>query len=272
MLHSEPCVAFLEKQAKNLNLSFAVHYPSNIDNPVCVMTWTGSQPNLPSILLNSHIDVVPVFADKWTHPPFAAQIDESGKIYARGSQDMKCVGMQYLAAVRALKRDGIQQLKRTIYLTFVADEELGGVHGMRPFVETEVFKSMNVGTALDEGIASPTEVFNVYYGERTVWEIEFRCNGQSGHGSMLLRNTPGEKVNYLMNKFMEFRRTQVHLLENNPELSIGDVTTVNVTILSGGVQGNVVPPVLNFVVDIRVSNSVDLKQFEEMVSSHQNKM
>lgn len=266
MFHLEPCVAFLQRQATNLNLSFAVHYPSNIDNPVCVMSWTGSQPNLPSILLNSHMDVVPVFADKWTHPPFAAEIDESGKIYARGSQDMKCVGMQYLAAIRALKRDGIQQLKRTIYLTFVADEEVGGFHGMRPFVKTDVFKSMNVGIAIDEGIASPTEVFNVYYGERTVWEIKFKCNGQSGHGSMLLKNTPGEKVNYLMNKFMEFRRTQVQLLENNAELSIGDVTTLNVTILSGGVQGNVVPPVLNFVMDIRLSNSVDLDQFEEMVS------
>lgn len=259
-------MSFLEKQAKDLNLPFAVHYPANIDNPVCVMTWTGSQPNLPSILLNSHMDVVPVFADQWTHPPFAAEIDESGKIYARGAQDMKCVGMQYLAAIRALKRNGIQQLKRTIYLTFVADEELGGANGMDPFIKTDVFKSMNIGTALDEGIASPNEEYNVYYAERTLWQIEFKCFGQSGHGSLLLKNTPGEKVSYLLNKFMEFRRTQVQLLESNPELTTGDVTSVNVTILSGGVQDNVVPPVLNFVIDIRMSNNIDQKEFEERVS------
>lgn len=29
--------------------------------PVVVMTWEGSQPTLPSVLLNSHMDVVPVF-------------------------------------------------------------------------------------------------------------------------------------------------------------------------------------------------------------------
>lgn len=36
---------------------------------------------------------------------------------------MKCVGVQYLAAIRALKRDGVQQLKRTVHIVFVPDEE-----------------------------------------------------------------------------------------------------------------------------------------------------
>jgi len=32
------------------------------DKPVFVMTWEGKNPQLPSVLLNSHTDVVPVFA------------------------------------------------------------------------------------------------------------------------------------------------------------------------------------------------------------------
>lgn len=83
-----------------------------------VITWVGTQPELPSVILNSHMDVVPVFADQWKHQPFGAEMDEEGRIFARGSQDMKCVGMQYLAAIRALKKDGIT-MKRTVHVTFV---------------------------------------------------------------------------------------------------------------------------------------------------------
>lgn len=64
------------------------------------------------------MDVVPVFEDQWTHPPFSAHIDSTGRIFARGSQDMKSVGVQYLAAIRALKKDGVT-LKRTIHVIFV---------------------------------------------------------------------------------------------------------------------------------------------------------
>ena len=40
---------------------------------------------------------------------------------------------------------------------------------MGQFVKTDAFKSLNVGFALDEGMASATEEFLVYYGERTIW-------------------------------------------------------------------------------------------------------
>lgn len=114
------------------------------------------------------MDVVPVFENYWTHPPFAAEMDADGKIFARGVQDMKCVGVQYLAAIRALKRDGIQ-LKRTVHVLFVPDEEIGGVLGMQAFVPTDDFKSLNIGFSLDEGCPSPTDVFPVFYAERSVW-------------------------------------------------------------------------------------------------------
>lgn len=114
---------FLERQA-NSCLLVAIYYPVNNQNPIVVLTWKGSQPDLPSIVLNSHMDVVPVFPEHWTHPPFAAEMDEDGKIFARGAQDMKCVGVQYLAAIRALKQQGIDQLKRTIHVMFVPDEEV----------------------------------------------------------------------------------------------------------------------------------------------------
>lgn len=127
MYSTEYCVGFLKKQAYLLNLPVAVHYPVNEKKPIVVITWEGSQPELPSIILNSHMDVVPVYEEFWTHPPFGAEMDANGDIFARGSQDMKSVGMQYLAAIRALRRTGVSKLKRTIYIVYVPDEEVGGM-------------------------------------------------------------------------------------------------------------------------------------------------
>lgn len=81
---------------------------------------------------------------------------------------MKCVGMQYLGAIRFFIRNKIQ-FKRTIHITFVPEEEVGGFDGMADYVHTKEFQSLNVGFALDEGIASQNEVFNVFYGERAIW-------------------------------------------------------------------------------------------------------
>lgn len=95
--------------------------------------------------------------------------------------------------------------------------------------------------------------------------MQFDCSGTPGHGSLLIRNTAGEKVNYIINKFMEFREHELKRLENNPEFSIGDVTTVNLTILRGGVQGNVIPPELSFLFDIRIAVDVSHEEFENKI-------
>lgn len=96
------------------------------------------------------MDVVPVFEEYWTHKPFDANIDEDGKIFARGAQDMKCVGMQYLAALRYFKRKQIS-FKRTIHVMFVPEEELGGDGGMADFVNQDAFRNLNAAFSLDEG-------------------------------------------------------------------------------------------------------------------------
>lgn len=67
------------------------------------------------------MDVVPVFEEYWTHAPFSADIDKEGRIFARGSQDMKCVGMQYLGAIRYFKRNNLA-FSRTIHVVFVPEE------------------------------------------------------------------------------------------------------------------------------------------------------
>ncbi|XP_017778463.1 PREDICTED: aminoacylase-1-like [Nicrophorus vespilloides] len=263
-INYDDCVKFLKGQASGLGLPYKVHYTTPT-KPVFIITWEGTEPNAPSVMLNSHMDVVPVFEENWTHKPFGAEMDADGKIYARGAQDMKCVGIQYLEAIRRLKASGLR-LKRTLHCSFVPDEEIGGSEGMFEFVKTDFFKSLNVGFALDEGMANDKDDFLLYYGERCIWHINFRCPGQPGHGSLLLENTAAEKVRVILDKIFDFREKEKQKLENNPEMTIGDVMTVNVTMLQGGVQSNVLPPEFSVMMDCRIPVTVDNDKWFETLN------
>ncbi|XP_054729612.1 aminoacylase-1-like [Anastrepha obliqua] len=259
-----PIVEFLKKQATNLGLPIEVYHPGSPSKPVVVITWVGQQPELPTIVLNSHMDVVPVYPEKWTHPPFAAEIDKEGRIFARGAQDMKCVATQYLAAIRALRKSGVT-LKRTIHVIFVPDEEISGEMGMKALVKSSEFKKLNVGFCLDEGIASVNETFSLFYAERSLWHVHFIISGTAGHGSLLHKNTTGQKLHYILNKLMEFRKHEEDRLESDSSLMLGDVTTINLTIVKGGVQSNVVPPTLEAVFDMRLALNVDHDDFDRQL-------
>jgi len=138
---SESSIEWIKQQAEEIGLEYNF---KKLEAPglfAIWLTWRGTNQSLPSILLNSHIDVVPVdlvflenmflkrinkkyallitnFQDKWSHNPYAAEEDENGNIYARGSQDMKSIAVQYLEAVRNLKSSGIIPL-RNVHISFV---------------------------------------------------------------------------------------------------------------------------------------------------------
>ena len=68
-----------------------------------------------------------------------------------------------------------------------------------------------------------------------------------------------------MNKILGYRETQKKLLEANPEFTLGDVTTVNMTMISGGVQMNVVPNEFTLGFDFRIPPTTDLVEFDKML-------
>jgi len=95
-------VAYLRGIAESAGFSTKiVSYVPN--KPVLIVSWPGRDPSLPSVLLNSHYDVVPAQAECWDSDPFKPREAPDGKIYARGTQDMKCVCMQNLEALCRLK-------------------------------------------------------------------------------------------------------------------------------------------------------------------------
>ncbi|PVZ98905.1 hypothetical protein BB558_005087 [Smittium angustum] len=269
----ENCTKYLERQAKEIGLEFNV-VECGPGIPTVIMTWKGTDPTLESIVLNSHTDVVPVFEEFWDYPPFSAERVPTGdgdfKIYARGSQDMKIVGSCYLEAIRNLKAAG-KTPTRNVHLTFVPDEEIGGVYGMKMFLETEFFKNMNVGFALDEGIANPGPELYAFYAERVGNQVKFTTHGTTGHGSQFIKDTAISKLMAIGNELLAYRDVEeAKLISQYGEVTqenLGEVTTVNMNIVNGGVQANVVPESFSAVFDIRVTPSQDIREFNVWLKS-----
>ena len=76
----------------------------------------------------------------------------------------------------------------------------------------------------------PEEKIPLYYGERNIFQVNITYHGSPGHGSRFLENTAGEKAQKVINKLLEFRAQEKARLESNPDLTLGDVTTVNLTL------------------------------------------
>ncbi|KAK9944432.1 hypothetical protein M0R45_010002 [Rubus argutus] len=238
--------------------------------PLILLKWPGSDPSLPSILLNSHTDVVPAEHDKWAHPPFSAHVDPHGKIYARGSQDMKCVGMQYLEAIRRLKASGFKPT-RTVYLSFVPDEEIGGHDGAEKFAESDIFKALNVGIVLDEGLASPSENYRAFYAERCPWWLIIKATGAPGHGSKLYDNSAMENILKSIESVRRFRASQFDLVKAGLKAE-GEVVSVNMAFLKAGTPSptgfvmNLQPSEAEAGFDIRIPPTADQESLEKRIA------
>ncbi len=78
-----------------------------------------------SLILNGHIDVVPVGAQRlWSHPPFEPVV-HGDHLYGRGAGDMKAGIVAYCMAFEALRRLGLEPAA-TVYLQSVIEEECTG--------------------------------------------------------------------------------------------------------------------------------------------------
>ena len=121
--------------------------------------------NEKALLLLHHIDVVPATASEWTQPPFSGA-REQGYIWGRGALDVKSLGIANLMAMLDLKRRNVP-LRRDIVFLGVADEELGGMRGMKELLEKNGDLFANVGFVLNEGGYNETVVDKISF-----WGIE----------------------------------------------------------------------------------------------------
>ncbi len=59
--------------------------------------------------------------------------------------------------------------------------------------------------------------------------IKVTCEGDPGHGSRFIEDNAGDKLRYVIDCFLDYRRAEKERLDANPHFTLGDVTTVNLT-------------------------------------------
>lgn len=135
-----------------------------------------------SLILNGHIDVVPVGAEElWASAPFEPVVRQ-GRLYGRGSGDMKAGIAAYVVAFEAIRRLGLQPAA-PVYLQSVVEEECTGngalacLHrGFRadaavipePFNETILNAQVGVMWLQVEVLGKPAHVLNAAQGVNAI--------------------------------------------------------------------------------------------------------
>lgn len=206
-----------------------------------VLASLGDSSRGPTLLLNAHIDTVPIEnPESWRHDPFGGVI-EDGLLYGRGAGDDKSsVAAQVMAAV-ALHRAGVRLAGRLL-VNPVADEEAEGVHGARWLVESGRLRP-------DLVIIGEQTENRVAIAERAMKRFVLTVHGQAAHGAM-----PWNGVNAIvkMAKLIGFideiyppvlaDRTHAYLPHS----------TINLGIIQGGLKFGMVPELCKLSIDRRI--------------------
>lgn len=154
-------------------------------NLVARLPGTGRGPVLGLV---GHLDVVPADPRDWTHPPFAAVVDDEGYLFGRGALDMKNEVAARAVTLAVLAREGFRPAG-DLLLVVAADEEDGTSDvGMRWLVRER--PDLRLDLALNEGagvrleLADGRVVVPVAVGEKGTFPVRVTALGEAGHASM----------------------------------------------------------------------------------------
>ncbi|MEY4139496.1 MAG: hypothetical protein RLZZ371_1678, partial [Pseudomonadota bacterium] len=191
------------------------------------------------IALNAHGDVVPP-GEGWTHDPYGGEIAD-GKIYGRASAVSKCDFATFTFAMRALEAV-CKPDKGGIELLFTYDEEFGGEVGPAWLLQHQL-------TQPDLLIAAGFS-YQVITAHNGCLQLEVTVHGQMAHAAIpdsgvdaLQAAVKILNVLYAQNTLYQSIRSKVPGIKH-PYLNVG--------LISGGTNTNVVPGKVCFKLDRRM--------------------
>jgi succinyl-diaminopimelate desuccinylase len=180
--------AYLEAFLRRCGLAYRVIAPMP-DMPNLLATFDTQRPG-PHLVLNGHIDVFPPGRDeRWRHGgPWSGTI-ENGRLYGRGTADMKCGTIASFVAY-ALLHEHRDQLAGRLTLTAVSDEETGGKWGTGYLFENH--RDEVAGDCCLNG--EPSSAHTVRYGEKTPHWLIFRVKTRGAHGAYVHMSASANKI------------------------------------------------------------------------------
>ena len=224
---------------------------NNRANVIGRLKGTGERETL---LFNGHLDTVPSGDIEWKHEPYIGHI-EDGKIYGRGTADMKGGLAAMLVAVKAIKESGAE-LKGDFLYTATAGEETDSIGAV---------KFVNDGGLDEVGaiiIGEPSSG-KINIAEKGAFWVEITTYGKTAHGAF-----PNEGINAVvhMNAFISEILSYRFKYEENPVVGH---PTMNISTIKGGVKTNVVPDRCSITIDMRTVPGMDhneiIKDFEKLI-------
>jgi len=201
----------------------------------------------PVIALNAHGDVVPP-GEGWTHDPYGAEVvDEPGKgatMFGRGIAVSKSDFATYafsLLALRALAAAGTP-LNGAVELHLTYDEEVGGEIGPRRLLEKGL---SNPDLAISAGFS-----YAVTTAHNGCLHLEVVVRGRQGHAAMPER---GVDALAATNQILTALYASREALKARTSKTQGIThPTLNVGLIEGGINTNVVPDRVTFRIDRRI--------------------
>ncbi len=182
----------------------------------------------PTLVINGHLDVVPIVAERWTRDPFGGELDTvTGRLYGRGTTDMKGGIAASIEALLSMREAQITP-PCNIVMHLVADEELGGTHG------TAVLSTKRLIDADACIIPEPTDL-NVCVAERGFAHVRITARGVPGHGSQPHTGRSAVAQLGLIAYHLHGRRFGSHHGH-----ALLDDPTCNVGVFNGGTAHNII--------------------------------
>lgn len=191
---------------------------------------------VPGLVFNGHLDVVPVGGQAWRYPPFAGEV-AAGRVWGRGSSDMKGGVAAMLAAIRSVVESGIE-LGGDLVFAATAGEE----HSM--IGAYAVAGSGLLGDVQAIVISEPTSNC-LGLAERGVFWLELTTYGKTAHGS-----TPHLGVNAITMMAPLLAEIEALDFPFTVHPVLGPFTR-SINTIEGGVKTNVVPDRCVVTVDMR---------------------
>jgi succinyl-diaminopimelate desuccinylase len=216
-----------------------------------VLASIGASSAGPTLLLEGHTDVVTEGdAREWSHPPFGGDLVD-GRIYGRGSADMKSGLAAAMVAAAAIKRSGARLGGRLIVGALV-DEE-GDMLGARHLCTTAL------GRELSAAIICEPEQNELCLEQRGVVWARVTVRGKMAHGAMPEAGiNPITALGALLREAPALERRLRRLCRRSPHLRPPTVTpTMAQAPVQGLPQSNVIPSTAQATLDIRLTPGPD---------------
>ena len=196
----------------------------------------------PGLLLSGHSDVVPVDGQDWHTTPFTATIKD-GKLYGRGSADMKGFIAVALAAVPAFLNSNSRQ---PLHLAFSYDEEVGCI-GVRSLIDALQKTAINPRGCI---VGEPTDM-QVVVGHKGGSVHRCDVSGREAHAALAPQGVNAiEYAARIVNKISDMSE---HLAQTERHHSGFTVphSTLQTGVIEGGLAANIVAKQCSFRFDVR---------------------